>query len=367
MASPYVPNVTSPSCGNTINLDNLHFTPDELRSLNELIVLAFLESPKIETLTTVYRGIKNDKRIGLIPGKFGLVGKAAQGCDPVPHCYEIEASEKTWEPKYLEVILDICITELTDSLMRLALNCGIDVYDLTKTQIATFLLDRFSPAINDMIFRYAWFGDTAAANFPGGVITPGVDVTFFNVLNGYWQQLAVIAAADASRQTALPGNDQLTYALQLSVATPVLMANAINNMIDAAVPELAMQPDRMILVTQSVMQRLRRFLQALGTVFQDYKLMTNGLEVANWDGIPIYSIPMWDQMIQAYENNGTYWNYPHRALYTSKSNLALGMVCTSLFENINFFYDQRSRYNRLEATDAFDMKIIDDRLVQIGM
>jgi len=29
-------------------------------------------------------------------------------------------------------------------------------------------------------------------------------------------------------------------------------------------------------------------------------------------------------------------------------------------------YDNRTRYNRIEVTDAFDMKIIDDRLFMVG-
>lgn len=367
MASPYVPNVASPSCLNTLNLDNLHFTADELRSLNELVVTAVLESPSLNTFHTFVTGIKNDKRIGIIPGTFGLVGKAAQACNPVAHCYELEAEEKTWEPRYLEIIIDMCVDEVTDTLMRLAVKNGVEMYDLTKTEIFAFIIDILVRDIEKMILRNAWFGDQAAANFPAGVITPGVDVEYFNVLNGYFQQLAVITAADATKLTALPGNNQATYALQLSVATPVLMAAAVNNVVDSAIPELTAQSDRLILVTQSVMQRLRRHLQALGTVFQDYKLMVNGIEFATWDGIPIYSIPLWDQWIRAYENNGTTWNNPHRMVYTTKSNLMLGMAGTSLFENINSFYDQRSRMNRIEAVDAFDMKIIDDRLVQVGM
>jgi hypothetical protein len=164
----------------------------------------------------------------------------------------------------------------------------------------------------------------------------------------------------------MPGNNQATYALQGSVATPVLTYAALNNVIDSAISELAMQPDRILLVTRSVFDRIRRQLQTLGTIFQDYKLMTGGMEIATWDGIRIVSIPLWDQWIRAYENNGTKWNDPHRVVYTTVSNLNIGMACTSLFEGINTFYDQRSRYNRIEAIDAFDMKILDDRLVQVG-
>jgi hypothetical protein len=357
---------TSPVCGHTLNLDNLHFTPDELRSLNELVVTAVLEAPELGSFHTLVTNIKNDKRIGIIPGTFGLVGKAAQSCNPVAQCYENVAIEKTWEPRFLEVIIDMCVDELADTLMKLAVKCGVDLYDLTKTEIFTFILDILQKDIRKMILRNAWFGDKNAAVFPLGNLTPGTDNTFFNVIDGFWVQLAAIYAANPLQVQALPGNTQATYALQGTVATPVLMYAAVNAVIDAAIPELAAQPDRVILVTKSVMDRLRRQLQTLGTVFQDYKLMINGLEFATWDGIRIVSIPLWDQWIKAYENNGTRWNDPHRMVYTTVSNLNIGMACTDLFTNVNTFYDQRSRINRIEAVDAFDAKIIDDRLLMVG-
>jgi len=356
----------SPSCGHTLNLDNLHFTADELRSMNELIVTAVLEAPELSQIHTLVTGIKNDKRIGIIPGTFGLVGKAAQACDPEAQCYEDPAVEKTWEPRYLEVIIDMCIDELADTMMKLSVNCGNAVYDLTKTDVFTFIQNILMKDLKKMVIRHAWFGDQAAANLPAGILTPGVDPAFFNVINGFWQQLAVVYAANPLQLNAMPGNTQLTYALQGTVATPLLTYNAVNGLIDNAISELAQQPDRVLLVTRSVMDRLRRQLQALGTAFQDYKLMVDGIEFANWDGIPIYSIPLWDQWIRAYENNGVRWNDPHRVVYTTKSNLNIGMACTSLFENINSFYDPRSRYNRIEAVDAFDAKIIDDRLFMVG-
>jgi hypothetical protein len=358
---------TSPVCGKTLNLDALHFTPDELRSLNELVVTAVLEAPELSKYHTLVTGIKNDKRIGIIPGTFGLIGKAAQSCNPVAQCYENVAVEKTWEPRYLEVIIDMCIDELADTLMKLAVNCGTDVFDLTNTEVFAFILDILSKDIAKMVFRHAWFGDKDAANFPVGVLTPGVDPDFFNVIDGFWVQLAEIYAANPDRLTAFVGNNQATTALQFSVATPVLTYANLNAVIDAAPCELTAAPDRILLVTQSIMQRIRRQLQTLGTIFQDYKLMPNGIEFATWDGIPIYANCLWDQWIRAYENNGTTLNNPHRVVYTTKSNLNIGMACTSLFENVNSFYDPRSRYNRIEAIDAFDAKIIDDNLLQVGM
>jgi len=357
---------TSPSCGHTINLDNLHFTADELRSLNELVVTAVLEAPALRSYATVITGIKNDKRIGIIPGTFGLVGKAAQSCNPTAQCIEDTAIEKTWSPKYLEIIIDMCIDELNDTLLKLAINCGIEVYDLTKTQIFTFIQNILAKDIEKMIFRMVWFGDTAATIFPAGYLTPGTDPTFFNVFDGFFKQFAAIYALNPLQLQAMPGNTQATYALQQSVATPLLTLNAVNSLIDAGPAELEQQSDKVIIVTRSVFQRLRRQLQALGTAFQDYKLMIGGIEFANWDGIPLISLPLWDQFIRTYENNGVKWNDPHRVVYTTIQNLQVGTACTGLFDRINSFYDPRSRYNRMEAVDAFDAKIIDDRLLMVG-
>jgi hypothetical protein len=356
---------TSPSCGSTLNLDALHFTADELRSLNELIVTAILEAPGLATYHSLVTGIKNDKRIGIIPGTFGLVGLAAQACNPVAHCYQLTASEKTWEPRYIEVIIDMCVDELADSLMRFYINCG-NPYDLTNTEVFAFLQTILARDLAKAVFRHAWFGDQAAANVPVGNITAGVPVGFFNIINGFWQQMAVIYAANPLQLQAMPGNNQATYALQGTVATPLATFNAVNALIDAAVTELSIQPDRILLVTRSVFDRLRRQLQALGTAFQDYRLMVNGIEFATWDGIQIYSVPLWDEIIRAYENNGVRWNDPHRVVYTTKSNLNIGFTCTSALENINTSYDPRSRYNRIEATDAMDAKIYDDRLLMVG-
>jgi hypothetical protein len=81
----------------------------------------------------------------------------------------------------------------------------------------------------------------------------------------------------------------------------------------------------------------------------------------------MYSVPLWDEWILAYENNGTKLNNPHRIVYTTKANLTIGMEGTTLFDNVNTFYDQKSRYNRIEVSDAFDAKVLNDELVQVGI
>jgi hypothetical protein len=355
-------------CLEAINLHELAFNHDELRSLSELLVTEVLQAPELSLFHTFYTGIKNDKEIGIIDGSFGLVGLAAQGCNPTPQCFQVHATPKLWHPRYMEIIIDQCMTDVYASLVRIALNCGIDVYNLTTTEYFPFILNILKKDIKKMLFRMVWFGDEAADNVAdGGIITDGVDPGYFNVFDGLWAQIAdVIATTPAQRTTLQAGNDQLTYALQDTAYTPEHAYEDIMQVIDDAPIELAQAPDRILLTTRSVKQRILRYLQAEGVVI-NYQLSLNGLESGVWDGITHYSIPMWDQMIRAYENNGTHYNNPHRILLTTKSNLAVGMACTSMFERVNTFYDQTTRLNRIEATDAFDAKLLFDGMFQLGI
>ena len=350
-----------------IDFSQLTFGRDQIRDMNELVVEKVLEAPLLNTFTTFYTGIKNDREIGKIAASFGLIGKAAQGCNPVADVKHLAITPKLWSPKRIEVILDECAADLENSIAKFARNCGIDVNDLTGTEYFAYLLDVLQKDIISMIFRYSWFGDTAAALWnasPAGKLTTGVDPAYFNVLDGYWKQLAAIYAADPLRRTTLAANAEATRALQFSTLTPALALAALNQLVDDAPEVLAEQPDQIILTTKSIAQKAMRELQRLGTPFK-IELQTSGIQLTEWDGIQMMVLPMWDYLIKAYQNNGTKLNSPHRALLTTKSNLAIGMECTSLFDRINSFYDQKSRINRMEASDAFDMKILNDKIVQV--
>lgn len=352
-----------------LNLAALTFTADQLRSMNELVVKAVLEAPIMSEFHSFTPGIKNDREIGIIPGTLGLIGKAAQGCNPVADSLTLAATLKKWEPKRIEMILDQCATDLETSMLKLTRKLGIEVNDLTQTEYFAFLLDLLSRDIPKMIFRHAWFGNKSAANIhasPAGVITTGIDVAYFNVINGFFYQLAEIYAADSARKTAISGNSQATRALQFSVLTAQAAFDDVNTVMDSADPILVSQPDKILLMTRSVNMKLRRYLQTKGIVY-NINYATGGFEIGEWDGVKAITIPIWDEMIQAYENNGTKLNNPHRVVYTTVSNLNIGMEGTSLFDNVNVFYDKKSRINRLEASDAFDAKVLVDNLVQVGL
>lgn len=353
-----------------INHANFLFTADELRQYNELIVKKITETPEISAFHTFETGIKNDKAIGLVAGTFGLLGKAAQGCGTrTPDTKLLATQAKKWEPKRFEVLLRECWADLDSTMGRLSRKLQNDVYDLTNTDYMTFLLSILEPDLARNIFRMAWFNNKNAAtttDSPAGVLTAGTDTSYFNLFDGFFEQLATIVTNTAARKTIIAANGQATFALQDSTLTNELAYKAIQAVIDGATPALRAHPDQMIICTGSVGRKAMRYLQDKGLPFNiDYAI--KGLNMISLDGIKIFIVEWWDEFIRAYQSNGTKWNLPHRIVYTTKSNLMIGMEGQDLLDNFDVYHDKVTKYTYIEATDAIDVKVIEDNLVQYGV
>jgi hypothetical protein len=314
-------------------------------------------------------GIRNDREIGILPGTLGLLLKAAQGCDPEAGTLTLTATKKKWELKRMELLLKQCYTDLEASFLIFLRNTGTAVGDLTNTQYFAFLTDFIGRELPKEILRVAWFSDKDAANIldsPAGNITTGVDPDYFNVIEGFWHQLAVIYAAAPTRKTTISANAQATKALQASTFANVDAYTALNSVVDDAPLVLKGQPDRMLLVTDSVLRRAKRYMQSVNIAF-DINNTISGLSLAQWDGVPMLSMPWWDETIQAYEDNGTKYNNPHRIVFTTKSNLKIGLEGQGMFDQIQTWYNKTTKYNYIDVIDSMDAKIIMDGLVQVGI
>jgi hypothetical protein len=350
-------------------ISNITFSADQIRDLNALFMEATLESPVLTNYHTFQTGIRNDREIGILPGTLGLLLKAAQGCDPTADSLTLTATKKKWELKRMELLLKQCYTDLESSFLIFLRNTGTAVTDLTNTQYFAFLVDFIGRELPKEILRVAWFSDKDAANVldsPAGNLTTGVDESYFNVIDGFWQQLAVIYAATAARKTTIAANAEATYALQNSVLTPLAAYTALNSVVDDAPLTLKSQADRMLLVTDSIFTRAKRYMQSVNIAVTIDNTIT-GLSLMEWDGIKMLSMPWWDETIRAYEDNGTKYNNPHRIVYTTKENLKIGLEGQGMFDQIQTWYDKTTKWNYIDVMDSMDAKVIMDGLIQVGI
>lgn len=347
-----------------INFSNFTFTAEQIRDINELVFDEVIHAPEITLITTLYPGIVFDKEIGFI-GEGGLVGVKNQGCKPTPQEWTIGTRKVVWEPKSWEILLDECWTDLEATAATYALRTGEDRPNLVDTDYMAIVVDVLSVAIKKFIVRLVWFNDEDAANVSdSGIITDGVDVKYFNIINGLWKQLLEqIAAVPAQRVTVtenaganyeaqeLTPTNANTYLQQLKYKAPLLLRSSENGFIAC---------------TQSFYDAWEMFNQ--GKELESmYANLIDGRKVLKAYGIPLIPMPIWDEMIARYEDTGTKLNNPHRALYVMKSNLAVGVDGEDSFDKMDIWYDKKDRMVYIESMGKADAKILNPAMFELAI
>lgn len=356
----------------SIDFSALTLNPNDVRDFGALIRKSVLNAPQIESVFNVYTGITNSDYIGLIRPTLGLIGKADGGCGAGANVAgQAPTFQKQWDLKRLRIEKHECYTDLSTNLAKFYRNTGTDISDLTNTQYLDYIASFIPDDINRMIWRKAWFDDTAADTFAnGGKLKNGTDKTYFNVINGLWKQIFAITTATPTQKVAIAGagvaNNAATTATQFSTLTPDLALAAYQALVDAASPTLLAEPDLIFISTRSIAQKAARKLQSLG---QDSVLqkMEGGYELSTIDGIQNLTVPFMDEVILKYFNNGTTLDNPHRILLTTKSNLGLAFEGEEMFKQINIVFSAESEKNIIRIIDAMDAKVIDDEKIMLAI
>lgn len=352
-----------------LNFSALTPSNGALQSLSELLFNKVLGEERLAQVFNVIFGTENGKKVGFI-GEFGLVGKAAQGCEPEYNSSQIETSEKTWDLGEWGVYEKICYRDLIGTLAQVAMRRGANIADLTGTEyIDDIVYPRLELAIYKMLMRFAWFGDKDADNVSdGGVITNGVDPAFFTVTDGFWKRFFAIASANSLRRVNIAANAETTFAAQKSAILETGVATGIlDNLIMGASADLRQGENQVIFVTQSLKDALSRDIRNnnKGSDLQ-WRAIFDGITETQYDGIRLVAVPLWDSIIQAYESTGTAWNKPHRAVYTTTNNLLVGIDNYTDFAELNVFFDEKSELNLLKSKGALGTIVAQDNMVQVA-
>lgn len=201
---------------NSVDLSPLDWCGKQVSSFREAFWTGTFQNPSINSLLTVVPGIKAKQQI-VILGLLGLVGKtkSTTQCAPDTSDQVIPTSQKFWNPEQIEDRFVECWKDLLDKFVAWGLKNNIQKPDLTATEFAEFLMDRVMDGLTQSIYRIAWFSDTDVANVSGGgILVSGVDVRYFNAIDGLWKQFFAVAAEFPEHYVQIPNN----YA---GVAAPV--------------------------------------------------------------------------------------------------------------------------------------------------
>jgi len=359
---------------NTFDPATIDFHGEEVMSLAETVFEGFFTKPQLSLFHKIVPGIKAQKQVIILGAFTGLLGLGDGSCDPTPNDAGFAVSQKFWTPATISDRIERCWTGeggLQDTFFIWATKNGIAKNDLTGTDYFNFLSDLLMDAMAEAILRFAHFGDTDADTFANsGTITNGTPLAAFNRIDGYWVQIFAIVAADATKKTAgfATKNAAASYALQAFNSTDTtnkVVTTTLANMEYEADYRLRDAANKVYIVTQSVGDQYRRELEASSLPFT-ITLVTDGLTVLNRLGTEVIIFNFWDRIIKAYQNNGTVWYLPHRAILTTKDNLQIGTEEESNFTEFDAFYDRKSKKSIIDFQFNEDAKIGLDHMIQVA-
>lgn len=339
-----------------------------VKNLRDLLVMTNFQDEELEKFFTFRQRVQNGEKLGWI-GEMDEIGWTGASCNPEYTTPQIAAAEKTWEIGKWSAPLKWCYEEFENTVAEYALKAGTEIGDLTSTDIMDVVIyPALKDAINRMFWRIIWFGDKNAANIAdSGVITAGMDVDLFKPADGLWKRLFAVATANATQRVTIAANQETTYAEQMSeIKEPGVAIGIFDALLENADPRIATMEGAGLFVTKSLADALTKDLKREYKEILTWEQIFDGVKVATYNGIPVYSISVWDRMIQKYQNNGTTLNLPHRAFFGSAKNIFVGSPANEVISDLEIWFNQDERTTKVYSAGKLGTLLGEDNLFQIA-
>lgn len=339
-----------------------------IRELRELIKMEVFTNPDLNRYFTTVLNAQDGKKLGWV-GEMSAVGWEGVGCNPTYVDPTQEFAEKEWALGNYQVPLKWCYADFIDTCAKYALNKGTDIADLTTTELMTEIIrPALERALEKMYWRIIWFGDTAADTISaGGVLTNGTDPNLFTICDGLFKQLFAVGTAAPSQVTAISANSQTTYATQKSTFMAAGYATALTDtLLQDADSRIRSLEGAGLFVTDKYAVGLAHDMKVTYHEQLTWDMLTNGVRVTEYDGVPVYSVPIWDALINEFENSGTAWNLPYRAIFGTPRQLLVGTPADKIVSDLDIWYDKTTRSTHAFVEGRIGTLTGQDDLFQLG-
>ncbi|MNK21299.1 hypothetical protein D3C87_395530 [compost metagenome] len=338
-----------------INAESLTLNPREAETVSEVIFKRIYNDSDLAEYHEMETGIDVKTQIAFA-GRLGLLGKKTTGCTP-NEAGGFELTEKYWTPVLEDFRLKHCQADMPAllKLFRKSQRINPDFFDAVGTQEFGVIISAVEVAMLENMHRKIWFNDTTAKTIAdSGVFTNGTDLGYFNSFDGLFKQIFIEVPSNAANRIAISENAGTNYAGQ-ALAEDAALA-IFEKMVTAADERLVSAEDSFILATRSLADNYRATLRNknLGSGFLE--VVEEGRPKLYFDGIEVKVRYDWDRYIKTYQDNGTKWNLPHRAVFTTKSNIPVGTLSEEDLTKLDVFYDKTLKTNIMDAAYTLDAK-----------
>jgi len=338
-----------------VNADALTLNAREAETVSEVIFNRVYNDSDLAEFHEIETGIDVKTQIAFA-GRLGLLGKKTTGCTP-NEAGGFELTEKFWTPVLEDFRLKHCQTDMPAllKLFRKSQRINPDFFDAVGTQEFGVIISAVETAMLENMHRKIWFNDTAAETVAnGGVFKNGTDLGYFDSFDGLFKQIFTEVPSDALNRVAISANAGTSYSGQ-ALAEDAALA-IFEKMVTAADERLVSADDSFILATRSLADNYRATLRNrnLGSGFLE--VVEEGRPKLYFDGIEVKVRYDWDRYIKTYQDNATKWNLPHRAVFTTKSNIPVGTLSEEDLTKLDVFYDKTLKTNIMDAAYTIDAK-----------
>lgn len=342
-------------------LENLKLQPENLASIKEAVQETFYNDENFGEFVSIQK-VKDGDPVALL-GEMEMVGKSGSGCDPTYEEKGIANSMNRWELGDWNIAIKICYEALKGTIAEYSLKTGTAIGDLTSTDFMTIYTDALQRAMQQMIWRYGWFGDKAAAlATAGGKLSEGMDADMFNTCDGLFKR--IFAATATKNHTAIAANNEETTAAQIAA---IRKKGAATDLVDTILMDV---DSRILDDSKAVLLMTRGLADALTydvkKTYHDrmpWEKIFDGFDVATYNGVKIARVGIWDRMINGYEKSATKINLPYRAVFCNPKHLMVGTDADSLISDLDIWFDQKERRNYLYATGKIGTHLLEENMI----
>ncbi|MBA7500907.1 hypothetical protein ES704_03669 [subsurface metagenome] len=327
------------------------------------------KKPAVTRFCTVVGDIKAKKQIAFLE-RFSKVTLQDAGCGTGKSDKLIPMHEKFWEPVPTKIWLTPCWADFQDSFFVWSEKAGLAREDLTNTDLADYLMDVIEDAALEDLLRMMWFSDKlAAVHGAGGVFKNATDIQFYDLTDGFFQQIIAGVAIAAGTWGHIPNspiaqNALASYNAQMSLNAGQSLT-IFRNLITNADRRLLQHPERMIICTQSIFDNWADYKESK-VLESSFKNEDTQLWEGKYRSTPIIPFPLWDQYIQGDQHNGTKYNKPHRAVLTVPQNLQVGFCSPESTTKFIAFLDEVTELYHIKAGYKFDTVLMQAYLTSVA-
>lgn len=349
-----------------INNGAFTFNATEVADWSEVIHELTYGDPELNNIHDIQEGIKHNEQI-VFAGSIGLMGKKVKANCVKNEISGVTMSNKFWTPVYEDFRLPHCSTDVNaqDKLVNQMARMNPDFMNVIEGSNSTtgnFLVGKVMEGFKVALLRKAWFSDKAADTVANsGVLKNGTDKEYFNTFDGLFKQMFVAIPSGDALHVDIAKNDGASYTAQELAANESI--NTLKSMYNKADSRLLDSPNKKFYVTRTLYDGYINDLEDKQNQGAGNTLINeNGKDRLTYRGVEVVKMQIWDRNIKEYEDNGTKYNLPHRAVLSTPLNLPIGTLSEGDWGELDAFYDKVSGKNYIDGIYSIDAKFMEKYL-----